>query len=81
MQSPSPSSDLTPNAVFYQILKPGPLRDAQGNAQYAIASMAADLAQASALSSRIPGSAIVMCCVLFVNNIATLSQTPAPANK
>lgn len=70
--APAQDAGMQLNAVWYQVLKPHPIRNAQGGQALAIVGVTATLQEASAISAQHPGSVIVVSTVIFIN------QAPAP---
>lgn len=68
------------NAVWYTVLAPRPLVGPGGRPEMAAIGAHATLHEASAQCSKVPGSAIVVCTLVFINAQKMVAPRQTPAN-
>jgi len=72
------ANDLQANASWYVVSKPGAVLAPDGSTQYQVVGLHVDLQAASTQAATIPGAAITLNVVLFVNPATVTPATPRP---
>lgn len=65
---------MEPGLVFYQIMKPAAMKDANGNAQYAVIGMTQDIGAAFQALAKTPGGVVTLTICLAKNASSLLTQ-------
>jgi len=74
------AADLSPNAAWYVVSRPGAVLAPDGSTQYQVVGLHVDLQQAVAQAATMPGAAITLNVCLFINPAVAVPTRPvAPA--